>query len=181
MVGVKIIVLTFFHRLPALHGDTGKDGNNCTRFQRLAGGGHSPGCGRFPCLHRFTQFHGRRKLRIRRRDLPIGIYRLAGYLHDLLRVVAPVFTGCHAISSAGKQLSTETAEPLTMALNMWLRRSVGHRTCRLRFGRCAYAVLLVFPTWTAAHIFSMARDGLLPPVFAKVASQIQDAARYHES
>jgi hypothetical protein len=43
------------------------------------------------------------------------------------------------------------------------------------------SVLLVFQLGQPRIFFSMARDGLLPPVFAKVHPALQDALRRHDS
>src|SRR5260370_6091678 len=68
-----------------------------------------------------------------------------------------------------KKLATEQAEPLTMALR-YVAPDARWATGLVDFGSVVAhtAVLLVFQLGQPRIFFSMARDGLLPPVFAKV-------------
>ena len=103
------------------------------------------------------------------RDLPIGIIASLVICTIFYVVVAAVFTGLIPYPELKTRLSTEVAEPLTMALNnvapnaRWVSAVVA-------FGSVVAhtAVLLVFQLGQPRIFFSMARDGLLPPVFAKV-------------
>src|SRR6267378_3054618 len=103
------------------------------------------------------------------RDLPIGIIASLVICPIFYVVVAAVFTGLIPYPVLKTRLSTEVAEPLTMALNhvapnaRWVCAVVA-------FGSVVAhtAVLLVFQLGQPRIFFSMARDGLLPPVFAKV-------------
>ncbi|HXI25698.1 MAG TPA: amino acid permease [Pyrinomonadaceae bacterium] len=103
------------------------------------------------------------------RDLPIGIIASLVICTVFYVVVAAVFTGLIPYPELKTRLSTEVAEPLTMALNnvapnaRWVSAVVA-------FGSVIAhtAVLLVFQLGQPRIFFSMARDGLLPPVFAKV-------------
>ena len=103
------------------------------------------------------------------RDLPIGIIASLVICTIFYVVVAAVFTGLLPYPELKTRLSTEVAEPLTMALNnvapnaRWVSAVVA-------FGSVVAhtAVLLVFQLGQPRIFFSMARDGLLPPVFAKV-------------
>jgi APA family basic amino acid/polyamine antiporter len=85
--------------------------------------------------------------------------------------VALVFTGIIPYSVLQQKLATEQAEPLTMALQYanierWGDFSIGV----VAFGSVVAhtAVLLVFQMGQPRIFFSMARDGLLPPSFARV-------------
>lgn len=103
------------------------------------------------------------------RDLPIGIIASLVICTVFYVIVAAVFTGLIPYPELKTRLSTEVAEPLTMALNnvapnaRWVSAVVA-------FGSVIAhtAVLLVFQLGQPRIFFSMARDGLLPPVFAKV-------------
>ena len=105
------------------------------------------------------------------RDLPIGIVGSLIICTIIYIVVAVVFTGIIPYSVLRQKLATEQAEPLTMALQYanigrWSNLFVGI----VAFGSVVAhtAVLLVFQLGQPRIFFSMARDGLLPPSFAKV-------------
>ena len=103
------------------------------------------------------------------RDLPIGILASLVVCTVLYILVAAVFTGILPYDELRTRLATEQAEPLTMALQhvapeaRWARGIVA-------FGSVIAhtAVLLVFQLGQPRIFFSMARDGLLPPAFARV-------------
>jgi APA family basic amino acid/polyamine antiporter len=106
-----------------------------------------------------------------RRDLPIGIIGSLIVCTIIYIVVAAVFTGIIPYDVLKQKLATEQAEPLTMALQYanigrWANVFVGI----VAFGSVVAhtAVLLVFQLGQPRIFFSMARDGLLPPSFAKV-------------
>src|SRR5881628_130165 len=103
------------------------------------------------------------------RDLPIGIIASLIICTIFYVVVAAVFTGAMPYPELVQRLSTEQAEPLTMALR---HAAPGARwaSAVVAFGSVVAhtAVLLVFQLGQPRIFFSMARDGLLPPVFAKV-------------
>jgi basic amino acid/polyamine antiporter, APA family len=105
------------------------------------------------------------------RDLPIGIIGSLIICTIIYIVVAAVFTGIIPYNVLVTKLATEQAEPLTMALQY---ANIG-RLANLFVGIVAFgsvvahtAVLLVFQLGQPRIFFSMARDGLLPPSFAKV-------------
>jgi basic amino acid/polyamine antiporter, APA family len=105
------------------------------------------------------------------RDLPIGIIGSLIICTLIYILVAAVFTGIIPYDALKQKLATEQAEPLTMALQYanierWGNVFVGI----VAFGSVVAhtAVLLVFQLGQPRIFFSMARDGLLPPSFAKV-------------
>lgn len=106
-----------------------------------------------------------------RRDIPIGIIGSLVISTLIYIVVAAVFTGIIPYDVLRQKLATEQAEPLTMALQYaniqrWGNVFVGI----VAFGSVVAhtAVLLVFQLGQPRIFFSMARDGLLPPSFARV-------------
>ena len=103
------------------------------------------------------------------RDLPIGIIASLIICTIFYVVVAAVFTGLIPYHELVRRLSTEQAEPLTMALNH-VAPNARWASAIVAFGSVVAhtAVLLVFQLGQPRIFFSMARDGLLPPVFAKV-------------
>ena len=103
------------------------------------------------------------------RDLPIGIIASLVICTIFYVVVAAVFTGLIPYQELARRLSTEQAEPLTMALNH-VAPNARWASAVVAFGSVVAhtAVLLVFQLGQPRIFFSMARDGLLPPVFAKV-------------
>jgi basic amino acid/polyamine antiporter, APA family len=103
-----------------------------------------------------------------KRDMPIGIIGSLVICTVIYAVIAAVFTGMIPYSDLVKKLSTEQAEPLTMAMKYatmpnWMVGVVA-------FGSVVAhtAVLLVFQLGQPRIFFAMSRDGLLPPFFAKV-------------
>jgi APA family basic amino acid/polyamine antiporter len=103
------------------------------------------------------------------RDLPIGIIASLIICTIFYVVVAAIFTGLIPYNELVSRLSTEQAEPLTMALNH-VAPDARWASAVVAFGSVVAhtAVLLVFQLGQPRIFFSMARDGLLPPVFAKV-------------
>ncbi len=103
------------------------------------------------------------------RDLPIGIIASLIICTIFYVVVAAVFTGLIPYQELVRRLATEQAEPLTMALDH-VAPGAKWATGIVAFGSVVAhtAVLLVFQLGQPRIFFSMARDGLLPPVFAKV-------------
>jgi APA family basic amino acid/polyamine antiporter len=106
-----------------------------------------------------------------KRDLPIGIIGSLVICTFIYIVVAAVFTGIIPYQDLVQKLATEQAEPLTMALEYanigrWGNFMIGV----VAFGSIVAhtAVLLVFQLGQPRIFFSMARDGLLPPSFARV-------------
>jgi len=104
-----------------------------------------------------------------RRDLPIGILASLAVCTLLYIVVSAVFTGLISYDELRQRLSSEQAEPLTLALEH-AAPGLGWAVGIVAFGSVVAhtAVLLVFQLGQPRIFFSMARDGLLPPAFARV-------------
>ena len=104
------------------------------------------------------------------RDLPIGIIASLIICTVLYVVVGAVFAGLIPYHELVQKLANEQAEPLTMALQNAAPKGVTWPATLVAFGSVVAhtAVLLVFQMGQPRIFFSMARDGLLPPVFAKV-------------
>jgi APA family basic amino acid/polyamine antiporter len=103
-----------------------------------------------------------------KRDMPIGIIGSLVICTVIYIVVSAVFTGMIPYPALRDTLATEQAEPLTLAMKYvsmpsWMVGVVA-------FGSVVAhtAVLLVFQLGQPRIFFAMARDGLLPPTFAKV-------------
>ncbi len=103
------------------------------------------------------------------RDLPIGILASLIICTIFYVAVAAVFTGILPYSELVQKLATEQAEPLTMALDHVAPQATW-ASAIVAFGSVVAhtAVLLVFQLGQPRIFFSMARDGLLPPIFASV-------------
>ncbi len=104
------------------------------------------------------------------RDLPIGIIASLIICTVLYVIVGAVFAGLISYPELIQRLTNEQAEPLTMALQNAAPPGVTWPATVVAFGSVIAhtAVLLVFQMGQPRIFFSMARDGLLPPVFAKV-------------
>ncbi|HEY6051641.1 MAG TPA: amino acid permease, partial [Thermoanaerobaculia bacterium] len=103
-----------------------------------------------------------------KKDMPFGIIGSLVICTIVYAVIAAVFTGLIPYSALVKTLSTEQAEPLTLAMKYvsmpnWMVGVVA-------FGSVIAhtAVLLVFQMGQPRIFFAMSRDGLLPPFFARV-------------
>jgi APA family basic amino acid/polyamine antiporter len=103
-----------------------------------------------------------------KRDMPIGIIGSLVICTVIYILISAVFTGMIPYPALKATLSTEQAEPLTLAMKYvsmpnWMVGVVA-------FGSVVAhtAVLLVFQLGQPRIFFAMARDGLLPPTFAKV-------------
>ncbi|HKI06029.1 MAG TPA: amino acid permease [Thermoanaerobaculia bacterium] len=103
------------------------------------------------------------------RNLPIGIIASLIICTLLYVGVAAVFTGMLPYGTLVSKLSTEQAEPLTMALDH-VAPGQNWATIIVALGSVIAhtAVLLVFQLGQPRIFFSMARDGLLPQSFARV-------------
>lgn len=104
------------------------------------------------------------------RDLPIGIIGSLVICTVFYIVVAAVFTGLVPFTALQEVSSSGQAEALTMALDYVAPSGVTLPQTVVAFGSVVAhtAVLLVFQLGQPRIFMSMARDGLLPPVFASV-------------
>lgn len=102
-----------------------------------------------------------------KRDMPIGIIGSLVICTIIYILVAAVFTGIIPYSLLRTTLSHEKAEPLTLAMQ---HINLGWAAIIVAFGSIVahIAVLLVLQLGQSRIFFSMARDGLLPSVFARV-------------
>ncbi len=103
-----------------------------------------------------------------KRDMPIGIIGSLIICTVIYAVVAAVFTGMIPFSALQKLTSSQQAEPLTMAMKYVSMPSYMVGIVALGSVIAHTAVLLVFQLGQPRIFFAMARDGFLPPVFAKV-------------
>ena len=104
------------------------------------------------------------------RDLPIGIIGSLVVCTVFYVIVAAVFTGMVPFPELQKVSSSGQAEALTMALDYVAPAGVTLPQTIVAFGSVVAhtAVLLVFQLGQPRIFMSMARDGLLPPIFASV-------------
>lgn len=104
------------------------------------------------------------------RDLPIGIIGSLIVCTVFYVIVAAVFTGMVPFPELQKVSSSGQAEALTMALDYVAPAGVTLPQTIVAFGSVVAhtAVLLVFQLGQPRIFMSMARDGLLPPIFASV-------------
>ena len=102
-----------------------------------------------------------------KRDMPIGIIGSLIICTIIYMLVAAVFTGIVPFPLLKTALAHEKAEPLTLAMQ---HINLGWASLIVAFGSIVahIAVLLVLQMGQARIFFSMARDGLLPSVFARV-------------
>jgi APA family basic amino acid/polyamine antiporter len=103
------------------------------------------------------------------RDLPIGIIASLSICAIFYVIIAAVFTGLVPYPILHRTPANDRAEPLTFAL-AYVAKDAHWATAILAFGSVVAqtAVLLVFLLGQPRIFFSMARDGLLPPIFAKL-------------
>ena len=103
------------------------------------------------------------------RDLPIGILASLIVCTILYVLVAGMFTGMVPWETVRAWTAAQRGESLTMALETVAPQALWQNTV-IAFGSVVAhtAVLLVFQLGQPRIFFSMARDGLLPSVFASV-------------
>ena len=171
MVGIKILVLLFFIVIALYFVSPSNMIKNWQPFQPTGWGGTLAGAA--VVFFAYIGFDAvstvAEETKNPARDLPIGIIASLIICTVFYVVVAAVFTGLIPYHELVRRLATEQAEPLTMAL--------GHVAPNARWASAIVAlgsvvahtaVLLVFQLGQPRIFFSMARDGLLPPVFARV-------------
>lgn len=171
MVGIKIIVLLFFIGVSFYFVAPSGMEKNWHPFQPVGWGGTLAGAA--VVFFAYIGFDAvstvAEETRNPAKDLPIGIIASLVICTVFYVVVAAVFTGLIPYHELVRRLSTEQAEPLTMALSH-VAPDARWAGAIVAFGSVVAhtAVLLVFQLGQPRIFFSMARDGLLPPVFARV-------------
>jgi APA family basic amino acid/polyamine antiporter len=171
MVVIKIVVLLFFIGVALYFVPSDKIVQNWQPFQPRGWGGTLAGAA--VVFFAYIGFDAvstvAEETRNPSRDLPIGIIASLTICTLLYVVVAAVFTGMMPFPELVQRLATEQAEPLTMALDHVAPQATWASGI-VAFGSVIAhtAVLLVFQLGQPRIFFSMARDGLLPPSFARV-------------
>ena len=172
MVMIKIIVLLFFVGVALYYVSPGKMVSNWTPFQ--PNGWRGTFTGAALVFFAYIGFDAvstvAEECKNPTRDLPIGIIASLIICTILYVIVGAVFTGIIPYSELVQKLANEQAEPLTMALDHAAPAGVTWPSTVVAFGSVIAhtAVLLVFQLGQPRIFFSMARDGLLPSVFATV-------------
>jgi APA family basic amino acid/polyamine antiporter len=171
MVGIKILVLLFFIGVALYFVSPAKMASNWHPFQPTGWNGTLAGAA--VVFFAYIGFDAvstvAEETKNPSRDLPIGIIASLIICTIFYVIVAAVFTGLIPYPELVTRLSTEQAEPLTMALDH-VAPNAKWASGIVAFGSVVAhtAVLLVFQLGQPRIFFSIARDGLLPPVFAKV-------------
>jgi APA family basic amino acid/polyamine antiporter len=172
MVMIKIIVLLFFIGMALYYVSPAKMVTNWHPFQPT--GWHGTLAAAAVVFFAYIGFDAvstvAEETKNPARDLPIGIIASLVVCTIFYVIVAAVFTGLIPYNELVQKLANEQAEPLTMALSHVAPPNVTWPSTIVAFGSVIAhtAVLLVFQLGQPRIFFSMARDGLLPSVFASV-------------
>jgi APA family basic amino acid/polyamine antiporter len=170
MVGIKIVVLTFF----IIVGFYYVQPENYTPFAPRGWSGISAGAAivffayiGFDAVSTVAE-----ETRNPQRNLPIGIIASLVISTIFYVIVAAVFTGLISFDSLNLARANEQAEPLTLALDHGITNDLwrGRAVLIVAVGSVIAhtAVLLVYQLGQPRIFLSMARDGLLPKVFQKI-------------
>lgn len=171
MVAIKILVLLFFIGLALYYVSPAQMTDNWKPFQPQGWAGTFTGAA--VVFFAYIGFDAvstvAEETKNPARDLPIGIIASLIICTVLYVLVAAVFTGMVPWHTVVGWTSAQRGEALTMALEHVAPQAKWQNTV-VAFGSVVAhtAVLLVFQLGQPRIFFSMARDGLLPPVFAKV-------------
>ena len=171
MVGIKILVLLFFIGLALYYVSPAQLTDNWQPFQPQGWGGTFTGAA--VVFFAYIGFDAvstvAEETKNPARDLPIGIIASLIICTILYVLVAAVFTGMVPWDIVRGWTSAQRGEALTMALEHVAPQAKWQNTV-IAFGSVVAhtAVLLVFQLGQPRIFFSMARDGLLPSVFASV-------------
>src|SRR5262249_47519237 len=103
-----------------------------------------------------------------KKDMPIGIIGSLIICTVIYALIAAVFTGMIPFGALVKTLSSEQAEPLTLAMKYASMPSWMVWVVAVGSVIAHTAVLLVFQLGQPRIFFAMSRDGLLWPFFSKV-------------
>jgi len=168
MVGIKILVLIFF----VIVGLYWVKPENWTPFAPNGWAGVSAGAAivffayiGFDAVSTVAE-----ETREPQKNLPRGIIASLIICTIFYIAVSGVFTGLISFSDLKGALASEQAEPLTLALARASGGSMGWAVGIVALGAVVAqtAVLLVFQLGQPRILFSMSRDGLLPPFVGKV-------------
>lgn len=171
MVFIKIIVLLFFIGLALYYVSPSQMSQNWQPFQPQGWKGTLTGAA--VVFFAYIGFDAvstvAEETKNPARDLPIGIIASLVVCTILYVLVAGVFTGMVPWDIVRGWTSAQRGEALTMALEHVAPQAMWQNTV-IAFGSVVAhtAVLLVFQLGQPRIFFSMARDGLLPSVFATV-------------
>jgi basic amino acid/polyamine antiporter, APA family len=171
MVLIKILVLLFFIGLALYYVSPAQMAQNWTPFQPQGWTGTLTGAA--VVFFAYIGFDAvstvAEETKNPARDLPVGIIASLIICTILYVLVAAVFTGMVPYTTLTTWNSTQLGESLTMALETVAPQALWQNTI-IAFGSVVAhtAVLLVFQLGQPRIFFSMARDGLLPSVFASV-------------
>ena len=172
MVVIKIVVLLFFIGIALYYVSPSKMTTNWTPFQ--PNGWRGTFTGAALVFFAYIGFDAvstvAEECKNPARDLPIGIIASLVVCTILYVIVGAVFAGLIPYPELVQKLTTEQAEPLTMALDHVAPPGTTWPSTVVAFGSVIAhtAVLLVFQLGQPRIFFSMARDGLLPSTFASV-------------
>jgi APA family basic amino acid/polyamine antiporter len=166
MVGVKLLVLAFFVLA-------------CTRFVRpdnwrpfAPNGFAGIGAGAAVIFFAYIGFDAvstcAEECRDPGKDMPIGILGSLALCTVIYVVVAAVFTGLVPYAALVRLDPARRAESLAVAMEYVAMPGWAIGVVALGSVVAQTAVLLVFQLGQPRILFAMARDGLLPPVFARV-------------
>ncbi len=171
MVGIKILVLLFFIVLALYYVSPAQMAENWQPLQPQGWAGTFTGAA--VVFFAYIGFDAvstvAEETKNPARDLPIGIIASLIICTVLYVLVAAVFTGMVPWETVRAWTSAQRGEALTMALEHVAPQAHWQNTI-VAFGSVVAhtAVLLVFQLGQPRIFFSMARDGLLPSVFASV-------------
>jgi APA family basic amino acid/polyamine antiporter len=171
MVLIKILVLLFFIGLALYYVSPAKMAENWKPFQPQGWFGTLTGAA--VVFFAYIGFDAvstvAEETKNPARDLPVGIIASLIICTILYVLVAAVFTGMVPWETVRAWTSAQRGESLTMALETVAPQALWQNTV-IAFGSVVAhtAVLLVFQLGQPRIFFSMARDGLLPSVFASV-------------
>jgi APA family basic amino acid/polyamine antiporter len=171
MVAIKIVVLLFFITLMLYFVSPGTMVQNWTPFQPMGWTGTFTGAA--VVFFAYIGFDAvstvAEETKNPARDLPIGIIASLIICTILYVVVAAVFSGAVPFKTLSAWTKGDLDKSLSVALTS-VAPGARWQAGVIAFGSVVAhtAVLLVFQLGQPRIFFSMARDGLLPPVFASV-------------
>jgi APA family basic amino acid/polyamine antiporter len=171
MVAIKILVLLFFITVALYYVSPATMAENWKPFQPMGWTGTFTGAA--VVFFAFIGFDAvstvAEETKNPARDLPIGIIASLIICTVFYIAVSAVFTGIVPYGTLTQWTPAQQGEALTMALETVAPQAKWQNTVVALGSVIAHtAVLLVFQLGQPRIFFSMARDGLLPPIFASV-------------